>query len=69
MQKEPKTSQGAVQPAQSEAVHEVLVVCRRGNDSQEVVQQLRSLGITGAVDIVGGLTAWSQSVDPSFPIY
>ncbi|KAK9863793.1 hypothetical protein WJX84_010372 [Apatococcus fuscideae] len=48
---------------------EILVVCRRGNDSQEVVQQLRSLGITGAMDIIGGLTAWSQSVDPSFPIY
>ncbi|KAK9835656.1 hypothetical protein WJX74_005133 [Apatococcus lobatus] len=54
---------------QCEAAGEILVVCRRGNDSQEVVQQLRSLGITGAMDIIGGLTAWSQSVDPSFPIY
>lgn len=52
-----------------EAADQILVVCRRGNDSQEVVQQLHSLGITGAMDIVGGLTAWSQTVDPSFPIY
>ena len=69
MPRKPKLSPGGVQPAQPEAAHEILVVCRRGNDSQEVVQQLRSLGITRAMDIVGGLTAWSHSVDPSFPVY
>ena len=48
---------------------EIIVVCRRGNDSQEVVQRLHELGISEAIDVVGGLTAWCQMVDPSFPSY
>lgn len=45
------------------------VVCRRGNDSQRAVARLRQLGISHAVDVVGGMEAWAREVDPSFPTY
>ena len=47
----------------------VVVVCRRGNDSQHIVQSLRQHGIQSAVDLIGGLSAWSQNADQSFPNY
>lgn len=45
------------------------VVCRRGNDSQRAVQYLHKMGFTSAKDIVGGIEAWTQDVDPKFPTY
>ncbi|CAN7995366.1 unnamed protein product [Ixodes hexagonus] len=55
--------------------NEVLVVCRRGNDSQLAVPRLQKLlsdygdVICTVRDIQGGLEAWAQMVDPSFPTY
>ena len=52
---------------------EIVVVCRRGNDSQLAVQALKEkfAGRRDIVvrDIVGGLHSWARSVDPTFPIY
>ena len=52
---------------------EIVVVCRRGNDSQLAVQALKEkfAGRRNIVvrDIVGGLHSWARSVDPTFPIY
>ena len=45
------------------------VVCRRGNDSQRVVQLLRSTGFPHAMDLEGGLQAWAAVADPAFPVY
>ena len=45
----------------------VCVVCRRGNDSQYVVQMLKQSGLRTAVDLMGGLEAWSQHADVVFP--
>nr|AAL90043.1 AT10573p [Drosophila melanogaster] len=48
----------------------IVLVCRRGNDSQIAVQHLRNRFPTHFVrDLIGGLHAWTNSVDPSFPIY
>lgn len=47
----------------------VIVVCRRGNDSQRAVDILRKRGFGGAVDVVGGLQAWAHEIEPSFPLY
>lgn len=55
--------------AGNSASHDVVVVCRRGNDSQHTVQSLRECGIKSAFDLIGGLSAWSQHADPSFPDY
>ena len=51
------------------SAQDVFVVCRRGNDSQHVVQLLHQQGIVSAQDLIGGLTAWSKHVDCSFPTY
>jgi adenylyltransferase/sulfurtransferase len=53
---------------------EIIVICRRGNDSQIAVQKLREkLNGNGRNilirDVVGGLHSWARSVDPTFPIY
>ncbi|KAK0734505.1 hypothetical protein B0T26DRAFT_74392 [Lasiosphaeria miniovina] len=50
----------------------VFVVCRRGLDSQEVVEKLRELGVDNGgkrkiMDIIGGMKAWRDEVDPTFP--
>ncbi|KAK5658901.1 hypothetical protein OQA88_1715 [Cercophora sp. LCS_1] len=50
----------------------IFVVCRRGLDSQEVVEKLKELGVDYGgkrriMDIVGGMKAWRDEVDPSFP--
>ncbi|XP_065862444.1 adenylyltransferase and sulfurtransferase MOCS3 [Euphorbia lathyris] len=45
------------------------VVCRRGNDSQRAVELLQNKGFDSAMDIIGGLEAWSHDVDPKFPSY
>lgn len=46
----------------------VYVVCRYGNDSQNAVDKLQNLGVPSK-DIKGGLFAWTQQVQPDFPIY
>ena len=53
----------------------VVVVCRRGNDSQKAVLLLRRLADEGKMtplalcDLAGGLRSWSRNADPNFPIY
>ena len=48
---------------------EVVVVCRRGNDSQLAVAELKKLGILQAIDLAGGLEAWHHEVDSTFLKY
>lgn len=45
-------------------------MCRRGNDSQAGVRVVQEL-LPGVEvrDVVGGLQAWTTTVDPSFPAY
>ncbi|EZA60457.1 hypothetical protein DMN91_010697 [Ooceraea biroi] len=48
------------------------LVCRRGNDSQKAVQCLKTIFTEDALkirDIIGGIRAWSNKIDPSFPVY
>ncbi|XP_017075870.2 adenylyltransferase and sulfurtransferase MOCS3 [Drosophila eugracilis] len=48
----------------------IVLLCRRGNDSQIAVQHVRNRFPMHSVrDLIGGLHAWTNSVDPSFPIY
>ncbi|KAK7103886.1 adenylyltransferase and sulfurtransferase MOCS3-like isoform X2 [Littorina saxatilis] len=46
----------------------VVVVCRRGNDSQLAVQLLHDSNLN-IRDIRGGLHAWARDVDSLFPVY
>ncbi|KAH8241458.1 hypothetical protein KR026_004057 [Drosophila bipectinata] len=48
----------------------IILLCRRGNDSQIAVQHVRNrFPVHSIRDIIGGLHAWTHKVDPSFPIY
>jgi len=50
----------------------VYLLCRRGNDSQKAVQYLKTLLTEDTLrikDIIGGIHAWSQKIDPTFPRY
>lgn len=52
----------------------VYVICKQGNDSQKAVRVLEKMSgsevdaIT-AKDISGGLMAWANTIDPTFPCY
>jgi adenylyltransferase/sulfurtransferase len=48
----------------------IFVLCRLGNDSQLAAEALREFDPSLDVkDVIGGLKAWSQDVDPQFPVY
>ncbi|MBU3990754.1 MAG: adenylyltransferase/sulfurtransferase MoeZ, partial [Gammaproteobacteria bacterium] len=46
----------------------VYVYCKSGARSAEAVDLLRARGVD-AVDVTGGVLAWSREVDPSVPTY
>lgn len=48
---------------------EVLVLCHHGVRSLKATLMLHEVGITSARSIVGGIEAWSQTVDPEVPRY
>lgn len=47
----------------------VVVACRSGSRSETVVHFLRRNGVPGAVNLEGGILAWSRRIDPSVPRY
>ncbi|XP_025417571.1 adenylyltransferase and sulfurtransferase MOCS3 isoform X1 [Sipha flava] len=52
----------------------VITICRRGNDSQRAVKELKKYPqITKKVnwikDVIGGLNEWSMKIDKTFPMY
>ncbi|XP_073683528.1 adenylyltransferase and sulfurtransferase MOCS3 [Garra rufa] len=52
----------------------VFVVCKLGNDSQKAVQLLEKMSgqeieQISVKDVVGGLMAWANKIDPAFPQY
>lgn len=48
----------------------IIVVCRKGNDSQIAVQHMCNKFPSHTIrDIVGGLYAWHYRIDKNFPIY
>jgi len=46
---------------------EIVVVCRRGRRSAEVVEQLKAAGFTRVYLLEGGLEAWQAESGPDFP--
>lgn len=54
----------------NDQITEIVFVCRRGNDSQLAVQKCKELNWPVKVrDLIGGLRAWAQNIDPEMPIY
>jgi adenylyltransferase/sulfurtransferase len=51
------------------ADREVVVACRSGARSETVARFLRRNGVPRAVNLEGGILAWSERIDPSVPRY
>jgi len=47
----------------------VVVMCHVGGRSSQVVQWLHANDYTNALNLVGGIAAWSAEIDPSVPSY
>lgn len=52
----------------------VITICRRGNDSQRAVEELKKYTqimekVSCIKDVIGGLYEWSSQVNKDFPIY
>lgn len=49
---------------------EAIIHCHAGGRSARVIQALQQSGYEGELtNLAGGITAWSQEVDPSVPTY
>lgn len=48
---------------------QVVVYCRSGARSAQAVQYLQAMGFDQAVNLKGGVLAWSKEIDPSMPTY
>lgn len=46
-----------------------VVVCRTGNRSGRVAEFLVGQGFTDVRNLVGGMNAWAEVVDPTMPTY
>jgi sulfur-carrier protein adenylyltransferase/sulfurtransferase len=47
----------------------VVCACRSGGRSARAVEFLRAHGVAGAVNLEGGILAWSSRIDPRVPRY
>ena len=70
-QQRPSSSPSLAPPLPS-----LFVLCRRGVDSVQAVSAIRAAGATGdakidaaVLNVEGGLIAWTEQVDPTFPLY
>lgn len=47
---------------------EVVVMCRSGGRSGKAVEFLEGEGFSNVHNLKGGITAWSNEIDPSMPV-
>jgi rhodanese-related sulfurtransferase len=47
----------------------LLILCHHGMRSAQVTHFLRARGFENAINVRGGIEAWSKSVDPQIPRY
>lgn len=53
-----------------DASRETVVHCKMGGRSAKAIEALKGAGFTGRLtNLKGGITAWSNEVDPSVPRY
>ena len=55
--------------AQIDEAKEVVAICHHGGRSMQVAMFLEKNGFKRVHNLVGGLDAWSRSVDPAVPLY
>lgn len=49
--------------------HPIVVMCHHGGRSERVAAFLQMQGFSNAVNLDGGIDAWSLRIDPSVPRY
>ena len=55
--------------AQIDEAKEVVAICHHGGRSMQVAMFLEKQGFKRVHNLVGGIDAWSRSVDPAVPLY
>ena len=55
--------------AQIDEAKEVVAICHHGGRSMQVAMFLEKNGFTRVHNLVGGIDAWSRTVDPAVPLY
>lgn len=55
--------------AEIQGDRDVVVYCRSGSRSEWAVRLLRDRGVSGAVNLKGGILAWRRDVDPTLQAY
>lgn len=56
---------GEIDPARETVIH-----CKMGGRSARAIEAMRQAGFTGVLkNLKGGITAWSNEVDPKVPKY
>jgi len=55
--------------AELDREREIVVFCHHGSRSAMVVRFLRGQGFDRAINMAGGIDAWSTEVDPGVPRY
>ena len=48
---------------------EIILQCRSGKRSADALNQLKAKGFTNLKNLVGGILAWSEEIDPAVPQY
>ena len=48
---------------------EIVVQCKSGNRSQRIAEFLKQVGYAKVSNLAGGITAWSNEIDPKVPKY
>src|SRR4051812_38494747 len=54
---------------ESGSAAEVVVICHHGGRSMQVAMFLEKQGFKRVHNLVGGIDAWSRTVDPAVPLY
>ena len=47
----------------------VVVQCRSGKRSAAAIMQLEQLGYTNLYNLIGGILAWANEIDPNMNVY
>jgi rhodanese-related sulfurtransferase len=55
--------------AQIDEQKEVVAICHHGGRSMQVAMFLEKKGFKRVHNLVGGIDAWSRTVDPAVPLY
>ena len=48
---------------------EIVVMCHHGGRSERVAAFLEAQGFSDAINLDGGINAWSEKIDPTVPRY